>query len=120
MVEKLRWYWAIQDKIAIEELDFFDGLPPFYWSRARSWFCRRSLVMIGVIWLALRVWTIRVSRLENRSMVVVVKVLLLLGRIMRERVPLRWRWLIWLCKIGVVMVFRGYGIVVSGVAVTLR
>ncbi len=76
--------------------------------------------MIGVIWLALRVWTIRVSRLENRSMVVVVKVLLLLGRIMRERVPLRWRWLIWLCKIGVVMVFRGYGIVVSGVAVTLR
>ncbi len=34
LVEKLRWYRAIQNQIAIEELDFFDSLPSPYWGRA--------------------------------------------------------------------------------------
>jgi len=90
LVEKLRWYWAIQDEIAIEEFDLFDGLPSSYRSRARNWFCKRWLVMIGVVWLALRIWTIRVIRLKDRSMVIVVQILLSLGRIMRQRFPLGW------------------------------
>ena len=88
LIKKFRRYRAIQDKVAVEELDFFDSLPSFYRGRVRSWFCRRPLIMISVAWLSLRIWTIRVIRLKDRGMIVVVEILVFLGRVMRQRMLL--------------------------------
>ena len=37
LAQQLRWYRAIEHKIAVKKLDFLHSLPSSDWGRARSW-----------------------------------------------------------------------------------
>ena len=123
LTEEFRRNGTVEDQIAIEQLYFFDRLP----SPDRCWgVCgarRRSIVTIFdiiVLRLKMRVRSVSVIRLQNRSLIVVILVIMcFLGILVGQGV-----WpcprLIGLLEVGVVMLFGRYCIIVARVLVARR
>jgi hypothetical protein len=69
--QELWWYWAVKDKITIEQLYFLDGFPS---PDGRRRWCRSRFVLIVIIHIGLlvRVRAIGIVSLQNRYLVIVV------------------------------------------------
>lgn len=82
LVQELRGDWAVEHKVAVEQLDLFDGLPPSDGRRTRRW---RGLVMVLLVvvglllvvrlLLAVRTGSVRMIGVQDWNSVVAYRVL---------------------------------------------
>lgn len=83
LIQQPGWYGAIQNQVAVEELDLLDCLPSS--DRCWSWPGLGGIVLIsiirlrlGILWLCLRIGTVRVIGLDDGPPIVVVVVIWLM------------------------------------------
>ena len=104
---------AVKDKISVEELNFFDRLPSSDWRWAG---CGRwEMGIVSILWLCMRVRTVRITWGQYGNSVVVL-ILVMRSWIPIQRVIFLRMRRVWLGIIRIVVLFRGYGVVLASVS----